>query len=145
MVNLKESDKVELKTSLSQLEKSLCLENGNEPPAYELNEIETQVTFKSQIKTISIDINKLNTKFELNERQKKAIEYVIKNSKITNQEYKEINNISSNKTAFRDLNELVSKGVLEPIGEKKGRYYTLKKDIGHDTVNGTVNGTVKHG
>ena len=63
----------------------------------------------------------------LNERQKKAVDYITEKGKITNQEYKEINNLDSDKTAFRDLVKLVSTGIIESHGEKKWRYYTLQK------------------
>ena len=93
---------------------------------YVLTELETKVIFRSQIKTVSIDINELNARFELNERQKKAVEYLAQNGKMTNKEYKAITKLSSVKTAFRDLQELTEKGIIQAEGQKKGRYYTLK-------------------
>jgi type III restriction enzyme len=35
------------------------------------------------------------------------------------------------RTATRDLNELVKKGVFSRHGDKRGAYYTLRKAIGH--------------
>ena len=65
-------------------------------------------------------IDKLN----LNERQVKAIEFVRVNNKITNSEYREINE-TSEKTAFRDLEKLIELGVFKREGEKKGTFYSL--------------------
>ena len=45
---------------------------------------------------------------------------------MTNKEYKAITKLSSVKTAFRDLQELTEKGIIQAEGQKKGRYYTLK-------------------
>ena len=48
------------------------------------------------------------------------------NRKITNGEYKNLNDISR-RTAARDLVELVEKGLLESSGSKgAGSFYTLK-------------------
>lgn len=61
----------------------------------------------------------------LNERQIKAVIYVKGNGKITIREYKELYPLLSDKTLSRDLAELVKKGVLKEIGNKKGRKYEL--------------------
>lgn len=47
----------------------------------------------------------------LNERQKKAVNFVIEKGRIGRREYVEINNISE-RTAARDLKDLLEKGVL---------------------------------
>jgi len=60
----------------------------------------------------------------LNERQLKAVEYVKENNKITNSIYRKLFEVSE-KTAFRDLDDLVSKKILIKQGDKKGSYYTL--------------------
>ena len=60
----------------------------------------------------------------LNERQIKAVLYVKEKGKITNKLYQEINNISD-RSASRDLENLVSIGVLNRIGEKKGAFYEI--------------------
>lgn len=62
---------------------------------------------------------------ELNERQRKAVEYLLKNKKITNREYRELNPGISDRTALNDLNNLISKGVIIPKGTKKFRSYIL--------------------
>jgi len=82
---------------------------------------------------VTIYKNKLDdkflTKFELNERQKKAIEYLKENERITNREYQQINNCSS-RTANRDLGDLIAKKLIKS-SDKKGAatFYELIKTI----------------
>ncbi len=65
-------------------------------------------------------------KLGLNERQLKAIKYVKEKGKITNKEYRELNNISK-PTATRELSKLVDLKVLSQQGiVGKGTFYTLK-------------------
>ena len=54
----------------------------------------------------------------LNERQIKAVMYVKEKWKITNKEYQEINN-TSERTATRDLSNLVSIELFEQIVSRK--------------------------
>jgi len=63
---------------------------------------------------------------DLNERQKKAIDYIKKHGKITNREYQSICCNVSRKTLSRDLQELVEQDLIKPLGDKKGIYYLLK-------------------
>lgn len=63
-------------------------------------------------------------KMELNERQIEAVRYVKKNGKITNSDYQKLRNVSE-RTALRDLEDLINKKVLQKKGEKKGTYYEL--------------------
>ncbi|HFC97471.1 MAG TPA: DeoR family transcriptional regulator [Thermosulfurimonas dismutans] len=51
----------------------------------------------------------------LNERQIKAVLYVKERGRITNREYQELTGISK-RTATRDLDELLEKGVFERLG-----------------------------
>ncbi len=60
----------------------------------------------------------------LNDRQIKAIEYLEEHQKITNREYREINDVSR-QTAKRDLSNLVERELLKQKGKGKGTYYTL--------------------
>jgi ATP-dependent DNA helicase RecG len=63
-------------------------------------------------------------KLGLNPRQVKAVLFVKEKGKITNSGYREINDVAE-RTALRDLDELVSTNVLKKHGEKKGAYYAL--------------------
>ncbi len=60
----------------------------------------------------------------LNSRQINVIAYLKENKRITNSKYRELFNVSE-KTAFRDLDNLVSKKLISKQGDKKGSYYTL--------------------
>ncbi|MCC8174665.1 MAG: hypothetical protein LIO65_10025 [Odoribacter sp.] len=68
-------------------------------------------------------------KLGLNERQLKAIQYLKENSKITNPKYLEINEGITDRTALRDLDFLIEKGLIRRVGEKKSAYYELV-DVG---------------
>ena len=63
----------------------------------------------------------------LNERQIKAVMYVKEKGKITNKEYREINQVSK-PTASRELAILVNKKILRQEGiTGKGTFYSLIK------------------
>jgi len=62
--------------------------------------------------------------YNLNERQMKAMTHIKGTGRITNSEYQEIAGVIR-KTAARDLDDLVEKGLLERMGEKRGSFYTL--------------------
>lgn len=58
----------------------------------------------------------------LSERQRKAIAHVKVNGRITNSDYQEITGVIR-KTAARDLDDLVEKGILKQVGSKRGTHY----------------------
>jgi ATP-dependent DNA helicase RecG len=61
----------------------------------------------------------------LNERQKKAIEYLKEHNRIRNKDYQNINNCSRN-TATNDLNKLIIMNLIVPTKTKgAGSYYEL--------------------
>jgi ATP-dependent DNA helicase RecG len=60
----------------------------------------------------------------LNERQINAVLYVVENGSITNSQYQQVCN-TSERTALRDLEELIHKEVLVKTGLKKGTSYKL--------------------
>ena len=62
----------------------------------------------------------------LNERQIKAVMYVKETGEINLSSFKSLVTGVSEKTLYRDLQDLVSKGVLKQIGEKKWRKYKLQ-------------------
>ncbi|HOJ92722.1 MAG TPA: hypothetical protein PKW23_03530 [Dictyoglomaceae bacterium] len=67
------------------------------------------------------------TKLGLNEMQIKAVMYVKEKGRITLADFKELSPNVSEKTLYRDLQELVNKSILRQIGDKKGRKYELSK------------------
>lgn len=96
-----------------------CLEHDMPEPLFEEVAGDFVVTFRKYNITEEI----LN---ELNERQRKAIEYLLRRKKITNKEYREINPDISDRTALNDLNELVHQNIIVAKGERKYRYYVLR-------------------
>ncbi|MFC1817407.1 ATP-binding protein [Thermodesulfobacteriota bacterium] len=67
---------------------------------------------------------------KLTDRQKAAVTLVKVKGQITSGEYRAHTGVEA-RTATRDLNELVKKGVFSRHGDKRGAYYTLRKGIGH--------------
>jgi ATP-dependent DNA helicase RecG len=64
---------------------------------------------------------------ELNDGQRNALDYIRKNSRITNEEYQRLCAVNRVK-AFRDLAELVNKGLIERRGKTgRGAHYILKR------------------
>ncbi len=63
---------------------------------------------------------------DLNERQKLALNYLIYNRRITNREYQDLCRDVHSETLRRDLADLVERGVLIKIGDKRATYYVLK-------------------
>jgi len=62
----------------------------------------------------------------LNERQLRALQYLQQYGRITNREFHELCPDVSPETLRLDLADLVEKGLLVKIGDKKGTYYMLK-------------------
>ena len=63
----------------------------------------------------------------LNERQRRAIEYIQEHGRITNREYRELGKVS-HEIAYRELPELMTKGLVEKRGAGRGTHYTLVDD-----------------
>jgi hypothetical protein len=61
---------------------------------------------------------------DLNLRQSSSIDTIRKKGKITNREYAEMFKLT-NKTAYRDLNKMVSSGLLKREGKGRNTFYTL--------------------
>jgi site-specific DNA-adenine methylase len=64
------------------------------------------------------------SKLGLNERQIKAVLYVRENGKITNKKYQELNN-TLDRTALRDIEELMNKDIFKREGDGKKTYYRI--------------------
>lgn len=62
----------------------------------------------------------------MNERQIRAMSYIETQGRITNREYRELCPDVNPETIRLDLVDLVDKGLLLKIGDKKGTYYILK-------------------
>jgi ATP-dependent DNA helicase RecG len=66
---------------------------------------------------------------EFSLRQRMALGYLARNQRITNSAYQELCPDVHAETLRRDLAELVSKGILIKVGDKKSTYYILKKPL----------------
>jgi ATP-dependent DNA helicase RecG len=62
----------------------------------------------------------------MNERQAKVLTYLQKNDRIRNREYQDLCPDVSPETLRLDLVDLVERGILLKIGEKRGTYYIMK-------------------
>lgn len=62
----------------------------------------------------------------MNERQIRALQYLQEYGRVTNSDYRELCPNISAETARLDLADLVDKGVLLKIGDKRGTHYILK-------------------
>lgn len=73
-------------------------------------------------------IMKINKGLEdLNNRQKKAIEYLKQKGEITNREYRSINSVSNVIAAF-ELQALIKKGKLRSEGRGRATHYLMVND-----------------
>lgn len=61
-----------------------------------------------------------------NPRQEQAVNYLFHNRRITNRDYQELCSDVHPETLRRDLADLVSRGVLIKVGDKRATYYILK-------------------
>ncbi len=68
-------------------------------------------------------------KLGLSERQMAVVAYVRQHASITNADHRALAGVQR-KTAARDLDALVSLGVLDRTGERKGTRYVLRKNFG---------------
>ncbi len=106
------------------LENELCVKNGNKKPVYEITPNQTKVIFKSQVEDITVVELGETVLSQLNERQKNAVGYVREKGKITRRQYEKLCK-TSERTANREINELVNKGVFEKVGSGVKFYYKL--------------------
>ncbi|MBA3064342.1 DeoR family transcriptional regulator, partial [Candidatus Woesearchaeota archaeon] len=65
----------------------------------------------------------------LNERQKKALDFLKEHSRITTKDYFAINNVSE-RTARNDLVAMVDKKILQKIGKTQTAYYVIRQTFG---------------
>lgn len=97
-----------------------CLEqNLPEPDFFEEYGVMKVVFYKDKFSEEQLK------KMKLNDRQVKAVMYVKINKFIDLSTYKKLTEKVSEKTLYRDLNDLVKKKVFKSVGEKKGRTYEI--------------------
>lgn len=97
----------------------MCLDWGLPEPLFEYVTGDLVVTFgKSRLTEDFLEES------ELNERQKKAVEYVKENKEISNEIYRNINDIGK-VIAVKELNELVNKTIFRTVGKARATKYVL--------------------
>jgi len=94
-----------------------CLKHGLPEPLFEEITENLVITFR-KYKISEEEMQKLN------ERQKKAMEYLKIHKKITRSEYVKLTN-SAERTAFRDIEELYKSKIITRKGTGKQTYYEL--------------------
>lgn len=107
--------------------KEICKKENAPFPDIEFNPNYFYVTFRQSLEYLKMSESETSIEPDfsiLNERQRKAMNYVRNKDRITNKEYVEINNISR-ETAKRDLSDLVEKKVLKIEGKGRGMYYVI--------------------
>lgn len=93
------------------------------PPEFEEKQGWFVIRFRNPNVERVIDV----AKFELNEQQGKAVEYLQIHGRITNREYRKLFNIVKD-TAHRDIMNLIDNRLITKNGVGPGTYYTLKSD-----------------
>jgi len=83
---------------------------------------ETGTSFVLTFKKSHINKNIIE---KLNERQKKVIEYLKKNNRITNRKYQNLCPDLNRETLRKDLIDLINKEIVVRKGERRGSYYEL--------------------
>jgi len=98
----------------------LCKAQGLPEPEYKEEQGGFSVWFYKDIYTEG-NLRKMG----LNERQIEMVKYMKEHKTVSLSSFKDIVSGVSEKTLYRDLQELVGRGLLKKIGEKKGRKYEL--------------------
>ena len=96
---------------------------GHMPPKFEAKSHRfTVILYNTQDPTRAVQ----TWEQSMNERQIKALEFLQRNAAITNREYRELCPHVGAETLRLDLADLVTKGVVLKIGDKRGTRYILK-------------------
>ncbi len=107
---------------------SVCEKEELPPPKFE----ETAAGFKVTIFGHGPNLigaappTALFSHLQLNPRQEKALAFTQENRRITNRDYQLLCEDASSETLRRDFADLVDRGILLKIGEKRATYYVLK-------------------
>lgn len=99
----------------------LCGEAGLPEPTFEQRHGSLVITIWRDWLT-----NEYITSLDLNDRQLSAMKYIKENGQITNKKYQAIASTSS-ATAKRDLEDLISMGIINLLGSGRGAYYVQEK------------------
>ncbi len=100
-----------------------CIENNLPEPIFDIKSGSLVVT----IRKYKFPFLKENILNEEQQRQQKAIEYLLTHDKITNSQYRELNHGIDRIVAKNELKNLVDKGIILAKGKLKSSYYVLNK------------------
>ncbi|MCK5699330.1 MAG: putative DNA binding domain-containing protein, partial [Candidatus Aenigmarchaeota archaeon] len=103
----------------------LMKEQGLDEPVF-TDSGDIVVTFRGPGESILELIKK--PEIQLNERQKEALKYISEYGKVKREEYSKLFGCSE-RTAFNDLNNLFSVGIIEKTGGGKYTYYRLSSHV----------------
>jgi ATP-dependent DNA helicase RecG len=98
------------------------LENGHPAPDFEAKPYAFTVRLHNTLERKPVKHWSTN----MNERQMRAMSFVEENGRITNRDYRQLCTEVNPETLRLDLVDLIDKGLLLKIGDKKGTYYILK-------------------
>ncbi len=101
----------------------MCLDFGLPEPVFEHIAGDFVVTFRKPKLT-----DEYLDSLGLNNRQRKAIVYLMEHKKITKKEYMNLTNISKT-PAFKDINGLLNKDVVVRKGSGRSAYYILQESV----------------
>jgi ATP-dependent DNA helicase RecG len=107
----------------------MCREAGLAQPMFELREGFFVTTLWRDWLTEEVLAG-----LDLNERQRKAVAFLKGHGRMSNADFQRVTG-AIRKTAGRDLDDMVSKGIVEPRGRGRGAHYTLKRKRDN---NGTI-------
>jgi ATP-dependent DNA helicase RecG len=99
------------------------LEHGHPAPDFEAKPYSFTVRLHNTLERTPV---RQHWPTNMNERQMRAMGYLDKQGRITNREYRQLCPEVNPETLRLDLTDLIEKGLILKIGEKKGTYYILK-------------------
>jgi ATP-dependent DNA helicase RecG len=106
---------------------SLMRENSLPPPRFEEVAGSFRVTlYNTPVEESGYPDMSKYLQLDINPRQVSALNYLGNRKRITNREFQELCPEVHPETLRRDLADLVSRGILVKIGDKKSTYYILK-------------------
>jgi ATP-dependent DNA helicase RecG len=97
---------------------------GHPVPDMKADESTFRVIFSSEVRRVPLPASA--TEITMNERQAKALTYIQQHERIRSRDYQDLCPDVSPETLRLDLVDLVDRGVLLKIGQKRGTYYILK-------------------
>ncbi len=98
---------------------------GHPKPEFKATPFSFTVVLRNRRERV-VPISRRDWGVPLNPRQLKALQYLEREGRITNREYRELCPDVSPETLRLDLVDLVNKGLVIKVGDKRGTYYILK-------------------